>query len=439
MKRTMIHLTCCAAALFFVGCEHETVMDLSGPEGERPLRFSAVLASGGGSVDIETRAQDKVEAVDDTIKAKLTAARNAIEKTKFNYGETGGDLIRICNVESNNATPYFSLSLGDRSARTYEYECKKYIGRYKDEGTAEEDTVLGQDYLKYSEYSFEPHNSKGFFRGDLVSYDNKHMFYAMWRGSYRDDQSVEAYIPADQSTLSGLQTADIMLAYLSKNISSEDSIRLFFRHSLCMIDVHLTLPLYTPGGDTDKGGQVPPSGYRLAEVEMEMTNIPTDFTISSSEALSSAAMVTVVPGSNTVDRIPMYKYFVEDSTQTWENPDAGHKEKDNEDEEEESQYRTYGFCGIVPPMKWAASNTTPLLRVKLKDAATGKDESYVYIPTESSESANAFNLVQGNISILEFKISRSMKEMMLVRAEVQPWTQATGNLSFTEGDGKIQP
>ncbi len=442
----MTYLACCAAALSFVGCEHEAVDGLSGPEeeGKRPLRFFAMLP--GAAVDVETRAEDQAEADRDSIKAKMTAARNAIEKRQFDWKQAGtagtGDLIRVCNVESNSATPYFSLSLGDLSARTCEYECKQYIGRFPgNEGTATEDSVLGKEYLTYSEYEFVPHGQKGgFFQKDLVSYENKYMFYAMWRGSYRNDQSVESYIPSDQSGLDSLKTADIMLAYLSMNMNSEDSVRLFFRHSLCMIDVHLTLPMYTQGVSGD-GGDEPPSGYRLLDVEAELTHIPVDFTISSSEATSSAAMVTVLPGNNIAEKIPMYKYFVEDETQTWQNPDAGHYERDNEDEEKESRYRTYGFCAIVPPMKWSSGNQTPLLRVKLK-SPTGSNESYVYIPTESSTSSgssNTFNLVQGNISVLEFKISRSMKDMMLVRAKIEPWTKAEGNLSFTQSGGNVQP
>ena len=94
---------------------------------------------------------------------------------------------------------------------------------------------------------------------------------------------------------------------------------------------------------------------------------------------------------------------------------------------------TYGFCGIVPPMEWTADQEVqPLLRLKLKDPLSRADRYYTYTPTKISDSKYSLTLQGGHISVLEFDLSRNADDMEVVRATIQPWTEAETDVPVTE-------
>lgn len=437
MKRIMIHLACCAAALFFVGCEHEVGADLPGPEG-KPLRFSAMIASSGSPVNIKTKAVDAFQADLEKVDQELIEARTRIEKKKFDYEKEdgSGDLILIYNVKSTSDT----LNFASGNERTYIYECKKYIGdaQYGGEGTAEEDTHLSGNATTYSEYEFQPYGGRGFYMNNLVNDGlGKFSFYGMWRGSFAQDVA-ETSIPTDQSTAEEFRRADVMLAFMSMDtkVVGSETMRFVFHHSLCMLDVRVTLPLYDPGV-RDEDEQKEPSGYRLRDVEMYMTNVPKDFIISTTASYNAGDPVEIAKTNMSENeiQIPMYKYYVEDSTLTYQDLDreeVGHLEEDDETGTT-SHYRTYGFCGIIPPVSWMDQDENPpLLRLRLKDPISGLPEYYVFKPGTNQDEASQFYVKGGQISVLKFKLSRSLKRMMLVSAKIEPWMKLEGNLDLQE-------
>ncbi len=416
---------CLCALLLAVlaGCESENM-----PGGEiaidaRPLVFTGTIG-GGSALSVGTRAVGA-----DTIETRLKEARGRLEKKTFNATEH--DIIRICNVGSDSDIPDFTLASGKR---TFEYVCSRYKGYYGDIGSTDEDTYLGQNRESYSEYEFLPNDGKGFYLNQLVDNDkNQFNFYAMWRQNY--DADAQTSIPTEQDTEDKFKSADVMLAFLGHSLDAlQDTLRLIFYHSLSMLDVRVTLPLYKRGIEGSEGvKETPPSGYRRDDVKMYMTNIPTQFTVATTEEYNSGTRVNVVVAGDTHDAVPMFKYYVEDEDQTYlDGDDVGHTEEDDETGGR-SQYRTYGFCGILAPMEWlSTSDILPLLRLELTDP-TGNPERYTFTPTaNSSDEGGGFSLKGGAISILEFKLSRSLKEMMLVRAKVEDWTPATAQLDLQE-------
>lgn len=420
MKSILINIfACCTALCILAGCERD---DVTGrPDSGHPLVFTAAIGS-SENLSVGTRATraDLTE-----IEALLKEARGRLEKKTFNYTTRPHDIIRVCNVSSTSDVPDFTLSSGKR---TYEYVCKKYSGTFTgNEGSQEEDEHLSKNPTTYSEYEFGPNSnpdgtSLGFYLNNLVDNNNNAFdFYAMWRQNY--EAVAETSIPTDQSTEEGFKNADIMLAFLGHSLEKlEEPFRLIFYHSLSMLDVRVTLPVYTgPEG----GVEAPPSGYKEGEVKMSMTNVPTRFTIATTETYSSGdAVNVVVPDSPERATIPMYKYYVEDG--------GGHEELDNDQDNTKSMYKTYGFCGIMVPTTWLSSGEIlPLLRLELTDPLTGRPERYTYTPSPNeADKGTELSLQGGCISILNFRLSRSLKKMMLVRAKIEDWIPATTQLDL---------
>lgn len=425
----------CAAVLFFAGCERDADPGLP-DTGERPLSFSVVIGH-SEALKVDTRAEQKTDALTEEIEQEMDAARATLEKKTFT---PQSDVIRICNVKGDKATPNFSLSSGF----TYAYLCEEHHnnllgeGEYPDTGSKEEDEYVKGHYTEYSEYLFKPlpdnHNNKedkGFYLNNLVNDGNKFSFYALWKQAYPEDGSMK--VQEDQSELANFQNSDVLMAYLGHNILEfEKPFRFVFYHSLCMVDIRVSVPLYEAGRTGEQ--ERLPSGYKLDEVQMSLTNVPRGFMVSSSANISSGDLVNAVadPAQGDVDDLPMYKYYVEDPELTYLDDHAGHEENDTDEVgSSRSRYRTYGFCGIAVPMTWG-DQPKPVLRLKLKDPVTGEDEYYTYTPTTAETGSGTFALIRSQISVLHFKLSRSLKQMLLVEAKVMPWEKATGTLDLIE-------
>ncbi len=419
------------AALFLAGCEHEAVTTPSETRG-RVLRFAGGIGtSARADVSAETTRADA-----GTVESGLAASRERLLKKTFVWEGEPRDVIRVCNVESPEALPDFRLEGG----RTYRYVCLKHNDEngdpYPDTGSPEEDSHVGDTY---SEYTFEPvDGEKGFRIGDLVD-DGKDYFrlYAAWwrEYSYFPEKDGPEGIAKDQSEEEGFLNSDLLLAFKTHNINEfEEPIRLKFHHSLSMLDVRVEVPVYDPGS-RENGEETRPSGYKTGDVRMSMTNVPTGFTINTGTEKNSDVLVDVIADTKTVaDEIPMFRYYMEDEDK--EGDDAGHEGSDGTEEGPAptvSRYRTYGFCGILPPA--LPGTGLPLLRLHLKDPLTGKDEAYVYIPDQDPGSGG-LALSGEKISVLRLKLSRSMKRMLVLSARVEPWNKAAGTLDMMEDPAK---
>lgn len=437
MKKKRIHIfICLAMALAITGCERDN-FTRTPASGDTPLLFRAAIGHGKSAyVDTKTtRASQSDPAELAAINKEMDEARKELEKTKFDYSERP-DVIRICNVSTSTEAPDFSLNSG----KTYAYRCEKHYdnkiedGKFPDNGSTEEDDYVKGHYTEYSEYSFVPSKERddskedqGFYLSNLVNNGNAFSFFGLYKHDYPQDGSMT--VSEHQDILANFRNSDILMAWLSHNIDKfEEPFRFVFYHSLSMLDIRVSVPLYEAG--TTGAEEKLPSGYRRDEVNMSMTNVPVGFIVASTENISSGDPVSVVrdPGKGNADDIPMYKYYVEDPDKTYVDTDAGHLENDTEDGSQ-SRYRTYGFCGIAVPGTWDEGK--PLLRLKLKDPVTGDDEYYTYTPNRGT-AEEAFSLTGGQISVLHFKISRSLKEMVLVQARVMPWNEATGTLDLME-------
>lgn len=426
-------VACGLAALALAGCEHEAVTAPPDTRGGL-LHFTAGIGNGGETGEVPAgAAQSDAGTAEDVI----AAARDALLKKTFVWsGDEPHDIIRVCNVENNTESPDFELT----GERTYQYECSKYVGKFEDTGSDEEDDSVSDNHTTYSEYEFKPHGKDGFYIRNLVDDGNNYfrLFAAWWRGYShpKADGTVPAGIAADQSAREDFLNSDLLMAFVGHNIEAfEEPIRLVFHHSLSMLDVRVEVPVYVPG---DKGGEEEslPSGYKMEDVRMSMTNVPTKFTVSSASDINGGELVGVVPTDERVGEIPMYRYYVEDEDKGDGSPgDTGHEGEDVKgDESQKSRYRTYGFCGILPPM--AVDTEHPLVRLHLKDPLTGKEEAYIYIPTQEAGSGG-LALSGGHISVVRLKLYRSMKEMLVLSAEVEPWEKATGTLDMME-EGPVE-
>ena len=417
----------CFAVGAFAGCEHEVAPDPL-PVREHPLYFTAGIA-GSASAGITTRAD-----ASDTITPKLVAARDSLLKKTF----TEGDVIRICNTNTDKEEPSFSI---EGSSSVYQYVWKKYKNESGlPEGSDEEDKWLdaGPDDSR-SEYLFVPDSipstdvKYGFYASDLIS-DGANYFqlYAAWWKEFepgvRDNAPV---IERDQSTKDGFLNSDMMLAYRKHSIDYPyAAMRLVFWHVFSMLDVRITLPDYDKGHvNAGEGDAIPdrlPSGYEKDSVKLFMTNVPVDYSITHTADYSSGNLLSVLPNtSERAEAIPMYRYYTSGPFLKDVQVDEGKMKKDS--------CRTYGFCGIVPPMEWTADQEVqPLLRLKLKDPLSRADRYYTYTPTKINDSEYSLTLQGGHISVLEFDLPRNVDKMEVVRATIEPWTEAETDVPVTE-------
>ena len=417
----------CFAVGAFAGCEHEVAPDPL-PVREHPLYFTAGIA-GSASAGITTRAD-----ASDTITPKLVAARDSLLKKTF----TEGDVIRICNTNTDKEEPSFNIEGG---SSVYQYVWKKYKNESGlPEGSDEEDKWLdeGTDDSR-SEYLFVPDSipstdvKYGFYASDLIS-DGANYFqlYAAWWKEFepgvRDNAPV---IERDQSTKDGFLNSDMMLAYRKHSIDYPyAAMRLVFWHVFSMLDVRITLPDYDKGHvNAGEGDAIPdrlPSGYEKDSVKLFMTNVPVDYSITHTADYSSGNLLSVLPNtSERAEAIPMYRYYTSGPFLKDVQVDEGKMKKDS--------CRTYGFCGIVPPMEWTADQEVqPLLRLKLKDPLSRADRYYTYTPTKINDSKYSLTLQGGHISVLEFDLPRNVDKMEVVRATIEPWTEAETDVPVTE-------
>ena len=417
----------CFAVGAFAGCEHEVAPDPL-PVREHPLYFTAGIA-GSASAGITTRAD-----ASDTITPKLVAARDSLLKKTF----TEGDVIRICNTNTDKEEPSFNI---EGRSSVYQYVWKKYKNESGlPEGSDEEDKWLdeGPDDSR-SEYLFVPDSipstdvKYGFYASDLIS-DGANYFqlYAAWWKEFepgvRDNAPV---IERDQSTKDGFLNSDMMLAYRKHSIDYPyAAMRLVFWHVFSMLDVRITLPDYDKGHvNAGEGDAIPdrlPSGYEKDSVKLFMTNVPVDYSITHTADYSSGNLLSVLPNtSERAEAIPMYRYYTSGPFLKDVQVDEGKMKKDS--------CRTYGFCGIVPPMEWTADQEVqPLLRLKLKDPLSRADRYYTYTPTKINVIEYSLTLQGGHISVLEFDLSRNVDKMEVVRATIEPWTEAETDVPVTE-------
>lgn len=417
----------CFAVGAFAGCEHEVAPDPL-PVREHPLYFTAGIA-GSASAGITTRAD-----ASDTITPKLVAARDSLLKKTF----TEGDVIRICNTNTDKEEPSFNI---EGRSSVYQYVWKKYKNESGlPEGSDEEDKWLDEvtDDSR-SEYLFVPDSipstdvKYGFYASDLIS-DGANYFqlYAAWWKEFepgvRDNAPV---IERDQSTKDGFLNSDMMLAYRKHSIDYPyAAMRLVFWHVFSMLDVRITLPDYDKGHvNAGEGDAIPdrlPSGYEKDSVKLFMTNVPVDYSITHTADYSSGNLLSVLPNtSERAEAIPMYRYYTSGPFLKDVQVDEGKMKKDS--------CRTYGFCGIVPPMEWTADQEVqPLLRLKLKDPLSRADRYYTYTPTKINDSEYSLTLQGGHISVLEFDLSRNVDKMEVVRATIEPWTEAETDVPVTE-------
>ena len=420
----------CFAVGAFVGCEHEVAPGPL-PVREHPLYFTAGIAK-SASAGITTRADDPDT---DTITPKLVAARNSLLKKTF----TEGDVIRICNTKTNSEEPSFNIVEG--GSPVYQYVWKKYNGYDNgfEEGSDAEDVWVEQNnYDSNSEYLFVPDSISadtkyGFYASDLITDGiGSFQLYAMWWREYRSgNRENEPVIEEDQSKIDGLLNSDMMLAYRRHSIDFPyAAMRLVFWHVFSMLDVRITLPDYDKGHvNAGEGDAIPdrlPSGYEKDSVKLFMTNVPVDYSITHTADYSSGNLLSVLPNtSERAEAIPMYRYYTSGPFLKDVQVDEGKMKKDS--------CRTYGFCGIVPPMEWTADQEVqPLLRLKLKDPLSRADRYYTYTPTKINDSEYSLTLQGGHISVLEFDLPRNVDKMEVVRATIEPWTEAETDVPVTE-------
>ena len=408
----------CFAVGAFAGCEHETAPSPL-PAREHPLYFAAGIA-GATSEGPATRAW--VDSHNNF--AKMDSVRNSLLKNKFKEG----DVIRICNTQSSTGAPSFNM---DGSSYVYQYVWQNRISvNGTPEGSAEEDSLVWKNPEVYSQYVFAPDavtetdgSTYGFYVNDLlVDNNNYFQLYAMWWKEFRSGNTDSIpEIKRNQSTKEGFLNSDMMLAYRQHSINMPyDTIRFTFWHVFAMLDVRISLPAYDAStGEGDDSGKLP-SGYEPEDVKMYMTNIPIDYQIVHTAGLSSHNRLGILPDVNVrVDTIPMYRYYTGEPL----------KEKDSEDAESSSDYRTYGFCGILPAVNWTDESllqSLPMLRLKLKDPLSGEPKYYTYTPAPKNEEEDkpSLNLEGGHISVVLLGLPRTEGEMEVVRGFIQPWTDA---------------
>ena len=442
----------CFTVLAFAGCERDDIETGIRTVGEQPLLFTAGIAH-EASLDVTTRSWTIPDDSITTMKEMDKALGELLKKT-FNYSTNDGgvDVIRIVNVRSGEEVPKFDLN----ESNVYQYICKEHNNNgFDDVGSDEEDKWAQQvngDTL--SEYTFVPDTklgeakgSYGFYINNLINAgDNYFRFYAMWWREFspQGEKAVPAsIIKTDQSTKDSLLNSDLMLAIRGHSLNNPyDTIRFTFFHVFSLLDVRISLPVFI-AGNKEGAGDTLPSGYKQDEIKMEMMGIPLDYDIPHSGSFSSNQKLLLtanVEAGARFDTVPMYCYYIEDEMLPDTDPEAGHTEKDDvNDESSKSQYRTYGFCGIMPPItiSWEGAQTTearPLLRLTVKDPLSGEDKRYTYTPRQSD--SNPLTLAGGAISEIRLRLSRTADDMLVLWGNILPWTDAEAEI-FPTPDNPI--
>ena len=440
------------SALLLAGCERDAAEEVSPADGEHPLLFTATIAGGdSGGLSVGTRTGEEVE---DIPVKELDETRNALLKKTF----TKGDAIRISNVASGSASANFDLN--DPHCFQYVYEKHNHVpGDDTDDPTYVEGSMVEDQYAQehfnpldpsdgWSEYLFKPETvddtERGFYLSNLITDGNSYFrFYAcLYKDAYGNSLPV---VKTDQSKEEDFLNSDALFAHTGHHIKSVDEpIRLIFYHAHAMLDVRLVLPVYDKGyqktSDSDPTPERLPSGYKEDDVRLVLTNVKTDYRIAWAMQSDAGKMVptTFDDDVDRVKEIPMYRYYVEEGD--------GHMEKDSDDtESESSEYRTYGYCAIVPyqddnfPIVDPQTATyLPLLRLYVKNPITGEKESYVYIPDNKpvGESKTGFSLEQGKISVLYLKLSRTANDRLTVMGDIQQWDRASGSMEALKDEGQ---
>ena len=443
----------CFMVLAFAGCERDDIETGIRTCGDQPLLFTAGIAH-NASLDVTTRSW--IDAGDSstmtTIMKDMDKELDGLLKKTFNDSTDGGsvDVIRIVNVRTNSDEPKFDLN----ESNVYQYICKEHNDNdYEDVGSDDEDGWAKEENgEKNSEYTFKPDSSAskgslGFYINNLVNDGgNFFRFYAMWWREFspQGEKAVPAsIIKTDQSEKDSLLNSDLMLAIRGHALDAPyKPVRFSFFHVFALLDVRISLPVFI-AGNKEGAGDTLPSGYKQDSIKMEMVNIPLDYEIPHSGSFSSnlkLSLVAKVDASARFATVPMYCYYIEDKELPDTDPAAGHPEKDDvNDESSTSQYRTYGFCGIMPPitMSWEGAQTTearPLLRLTVKDPLSDENKHYTYTPKQSD--LNALTLKGGQISEIRLRLSRTADDMLVLWGNILPWTDAEAEI-FPTPDNPI--
>ena len=426
------------SALLLAGCERDAAEEVSPADGEHPLLFTATIAGGdSGGLSVGTRTGEEVEGIPVN---ELDETRNALLKKTF----TKGDAIRISNMASGSASANFDLN--DPHCFQYVYEQHNNVPEFV-EGSMEEDQYA-QDHFNpdssddgWSEYLFKPmtvdNTERGFYLSNLITDGNSYFrFYAcLYKDAYGNSLPE---VKKDQSKMEDFLNSDALLAHTGHHINSVDKpIRLIFYHAHAMLDVRLVLPTYKDGykkkDEMDQTEEKLPSGYKEDDVQLCLTNVKTNYRIAWAMQSNAGKMVqtTFDDDVEPVKEIPMYRYYVEGGD--------GHMEQDSDDtESESSEYRTYGYCAIVPaqnmPTETGSSTATylPLLRLYVKNPITGEKEKYVYIPS----GAEGLELKEGTISVLHLRLSRTANDRLTVIGDIQEWDRASGTMEALKDEGQ---
>lgn len=352
--------------LLFSACSSEKELETLFPQEKDAVEFLAAV--GDGTVNYEQGKEYK--------------------ERYFN----AGDRIRLfCPV--GHSTPNFQTdALG-----MYFYSYTSF----KEEGSDVDSKV---DWANWP-YKFT--SNKGFDWNSLQNTGVYYIFEALhFPGDNGDNDGYlkDKKIPTDQSDNTNFKNADMLIAHHRQLIDEKGKpVKLTFHHAFAMVEVTVKLPVSNVPNEFPKGALK--SVYMkdmLPQYNVNYTEIPQN---------DGARTVDAVKEETTRQDIQMCQ------TSLREEKEAGSNQ---------IIFQEYVYRGIVPEQELLAKGEDFLY---FNVGKNGTDNQEI-LKTYKFKGDKDFSLKQGHILSLKLKLGDNENEMVVVKAELLPWADATTSMDL---------
>lgn len=288
-------------------------------------------------------------------------------------------------------------------------------------------------------YNFFPTDPKDMINWETVRafgpYGNGYALCALYLPFSNDFSDFNYEVKSDQSTLENLKRSNILGA---KHTTSSLFSRLQFQlyHLMVYLKVKVYVPVFKDGDPDARDEKDQPSGYSADALEgAEIINVYNKYTINWKTRGSEYAPLTTADVSdenNMVASLKMYRHPFPDngtipaitSIKVSEFY-SGLKDMDYDD------VYVYEFSALIPAQPTGFANTN-FLKFPIKSTMSGgKIKNYVFSSQQRPEGSGSSDIElyePGYRQTLELYLPRNHSAAVLIKAEVDPWTEVESDM-----------
>ena len=276
--------------------------------------------------------------------------------------------------------------------------------------------------------NFKPNKDKAVNWNDIKNrglVGNVYSLYAMYfpyGNSIISDGNNGFSVQTDQSTLDNLRKSNILGAYhATSSLFTPLKFRLF--HLTVYLQVNVFLPAFDPNDNT---------GFKEnALQDAFVLNVNPNYIIEwrALRASDIEAPLVVLNNSEDTSNIRMYSHIAPGNSPDRAKLKMNEFYGDLDMEMEEDDVYVLPFSVLIPPQGTNFSDNDFL---KFSFATPGGSVKNYYYAAKTQQVGGSFGMTQGVLQVLNLYIPRNGDGIILVSAEVLPWTPADTNMNVTK-------